>query len=191
MTKRIGILGGTFNPIHIGHLSIAQTVQEKFELEKVLFVPAFRPPHRSITRLASPEERFQMVRLGIKSNPLFEVSDFEIKREGKSYSIDTVKHFRKVYPKGTKLFFIIGADNFAELSEWKCIDEILEIVSFIVVNRPGYEIKNSKIKHYVVNMPGMDIASSHIRRLIAQGKSVKYLVPESVFRYIKRKKIFK
>ena len=190
MIKRIGILGGTFNPIHIGHLSIAQTVQERFGLEKVLFVPAFRPPHRNIVKLASPEERFQMVRLGIKSNALFDVSDFEIKREGKSYSIDTVKYFRKIYPKGTKLFFIIGADNFAELSKWKCIDEILEIVSFIVVNRPGYEIQDSEIKHYIVNMPGMDIASSHIRRRIAQGKSVKYLVPESVFRYIKRKKIY-
>lgn len=190
MTKRIGILGGTFNPIHIGHLSIAQTVQEKFGLEKVLFVPAFRPPHRNIVKLASPEERFQIVRLGINSNAFFDVSDFEIKREGKSYSIDTVKYFREVYPKGTKLFFIIGADNFVELSKWKCIDEILEIVSFIVVNRPGYEIKDSEIKHYIVNMPGMDITSSHIRRRIAQGKSVKYLVPESVFRYIKRKKLY-
>ena len=190
MTKRIGILGGTFNPIHIGHLSIAQTVQERFGLEKVLFVPAFRPPHRNIVKLASPEERFQMVRLGINSNAFFDVSDFEIKREVKSYSIDTVKYFREVYPKSTKLFFIIGADNFAELSTWKCIDEILEIVFFIVVNRPGYEIKDFKIKHHVVNMPGMDITSSHIRRRIAQGKSVKYLVPESVFRYIKRKKLY-
>lgn len=190
MMKRIGILGGTFNPIHIGHLAIAQTAQEKFNLDKVIFVPSYRPPHRNIVKLASAEERFHMVRLGTKSNPLFEVSDFEIKRRGKSYSIDTVEHFRKVYYKGAKLFFIIGTDNFAELPTWKQINDILKIVSFIVVNRPGHKIRSSKIRHHLVNMPGMDISASHIRRRISQGKSIKYLVPESVFRYIKRKKLY-
>lgn len=188
--KRIGILGGTFNPIHIGHLAIAQTAQEKFQLEKVIFVPSNLPPHRKILRLASAKQRYDMVRLAVKNNPLFEVSDFEIKKKGKSYSIDTVQHFEEVFAGKTKLFFIVGADNFLELKTWRRIDEILKIVTFIVVNRPGYDIPKTRIKHHSVIMPGMDIAASYIRKRIKQEKSIKYLVPESVFRYINQHKLY-
>jgi len=191
MAKRIGILGGSFNPLHMGHLSIAQAAQEKCKLDKVIFVPTYLPPHRKIKRLASAKDRYEMVRLGVKNNSLFEISDFEIKRKGKSFTIDTVIHFEESFPKGTKLFFIVGADNFSELHTWKNIDEILKIVSFIVVNRPGFKIPKKNFKYHVVTMPGMEICASYIRRVITQGQSIKYLVPEAVFRYIKKNRLYK
>ena len=132
-----------------------------------------------------------MVKLAIKGNPFFEASNVEINREGKSYTIDTVRHFKGEFGKGTKLYFVDGEDNYADLCSWKNIEDILEIVSFIVVNRPGYQVSEHDIRHYAVNMPGIDISASYIRRRIIQGKSIKYLVPDSIFGYIKRHKLFK
>ena len=189
--KRIGILGGTFNPIHIGHLAIAQVAQDKFDLEKVVFVPSYRPPHKKIANLASAKDRFNMVRLSIKSNPRFEISGFEIKKEGKSYTIDTVKHFRGLFPKKTKLFFIIGGDMAFDLYTWKDIKEILKRVTFIVINRPGHDDPKGKIKYLSAAMPGIDISSSYIRRCIIQRKSIKYLVPEGAFQYIKHHRLYR
>ncbi len=182
--KRFGVLGGTFNPIHIGHLAMAQMALERFDLDKVIFVPSNRPPHKKIANLASARDRFQMVRLAIKNNPSFAVSDFEIKRKGKSYTIETVKHLCSVYPQKTKFFFIIGGDSFPDLPSWKSIDEILRRASFIVVNRPGYAGGKGRIRHCSVTMPGIDISSSYIRRRVSRGKSVKYFVPENIFRYM-------
>lgn len=191
MMKRIGILGGTFNPVHIGHLAIAQTAQEKFDLDKVIFVPSNRPPHKGIRNLAPARDRFQMVQLAIKNNPLFEISDFEVLREGKSYTVDTLKHFCSVYSKRKKFFCIIGGDSFSGLSTWKRIDEILTMTSFIVVNRPGYAGRAGGIRHFSVIMPGIDISSSYLRQRIRQGKSVKYFVPESVLKYINQHNLYK
>ena len=189
--KKIGVFGGTFNPIHIGHLAIARSAQEKFNLEKVIFVPCHYPPHKRVSRLVSAQDRFNMVRLGIKDNPCFDISDFEIKKEGKSYSIDTVKYFRGKFSDKTKLFFIIGEDTFSDISSWKAIDEILKIVSFIVVNRPGYAACMPKVKHHSIISPGIDISGSYLRRHIREGKNVKYLVPEDVLKYINHHKLYK
>ena len=136
-TERIGILGGTFDPVHIGHMAIAQKALEKCRLDKVIFVPSALPPHKKMPRLASAWDRYRMVALAAQGNPRFEVSDYEVQKGGKSYSIDTVCHFRAQYPAETKLFFIIGEDNVDTLETWKEIDRIIEIVTFIVVNRPG------------------------------------------------------
>ncbi len=189
--QRIGILGGTFNPLHIGHLAIAEVAQERMALDKVVFVPSCRPPHKRIVNLASEKDRWEMLRLSIKHNPKFEISDFEIKKGGKSYTIDTVRYFQQQYGADDKLFFIVGGDSAAQLHTWKEIDEILKIVSFVVVNRPGHDNCTPNIAHHSVVMPGIDISSSYIRRLIAQGKSIKYLVPDEVFRYIRDNKLYK
>jgi nicotinate-nucleotide adenylyltransferase len=188
--KRIGILGGTFNPLHIGHLAIAEVAQERMELDRVVFVPSFEPPHKRLVYLAPAKDRLEMLRLSVKNNPKFDVSDYEVQKGGKSYSIDTVRHFQKEFGKETKLFFIVGGDSAPYLHTWKKIDELLKIVSFVVVNRPGNEDVGIEIPHHSVIMPGIDISSSYIRRRILQGKSIKYLVPEEVFRYIEKHKIY-
>jgi nicotinate-nucleotide adenylyltransferase len=187
---RIGIFGGTFNPIHLGHMAMAQKAMEKCRLSKVIFVPTALPPHKKIARLASARHRYHMVALAIKGNPRFEISDYEIQKGGKSYTIDTVRHFQRALPRGAKVFFIIGEDNLAALDTWKNIDDILEIVTFIVVNRPGFKNKQKKIPFQSVNMPGMDISSSYLRRGIVQGKTIKYLVPENVLEYIEKHQLY-
>lgn len=189
--KKIALFGGTFNPVHIGHMAMAQVAMEKFGLDRVIFIPSNTPPHKTIKNLASARDRLQMTKQSVKGNPGFKVSDFEIKNPGKSYSIDTIKHFRKKFPKGTKLFFLIGEDGYAELDSWKKIDEILKSVTFIVVNRPGYNAKKGGVRHLSVTMPGIDISSSYVRRRAKEGKSVKYLVPEPAFRYIENHKLYR
>jgi len=190
-TERIGILGGTFDPVHIGHMAIAQKALEKCRLDKVIFVPSALPPHKKMPRLASAWDRYRMVALAAQGNPRFEVSDYEVQKGGKSYSIDTVCHFRAQYPAETKLFFIIGEDNVDTLETWKEIDRIIEIVTFIVVNRPGFRNHQKKIKFQSVMLPGMDISSSYLRRAIAQGKTIKYLVPDKVLEYIEHNQLYK
>ena len=190
--KRIGFFGGTFNPIHMGHLAITQMAQERFKLDKVIFIPSHQPPHKNIApkELASAQDRYKMVKLAIAGNEHFEVSDVETKRDGKSYTVDTLRHFRKIYPPKAKFFFIIGGDSLGTLSQWKNIEEILQLATFIVVNRPGYsDIKN--IKHLTVTKPGIDISSSYLRQRINSGKSVRYLVPEAIYHYIIKYGLYK
>lgn len=189
--KRIGFLGGTFNPIHVGHLAIAQTALEAMHLEKVIFIPSNWPPHKTTASIAPAKDRYQMVKLAVKGNPQFDVSDFEIKKDGKSYTIDTLWHFRRVYARDTQLYFIIGGDTLSQLKSWKYIDDILKISTFIVVNRPGRFPKAEGIDYYSISMPGIDISSSYIRGRIAQGKTTKYFVPEEVLMYIKKHKLYK
>ncbi|OGX07776.1 MAG: nicotinate (nicotinamide) nucleotide adenylyltransferase, partial [Omnitrophica WOR_2 bacterium GWA2_47_8] len=156
---KIGILGGTFNPIHVGHLAIAETALEKMGLNKIFFVPCHTPPHKEDKSLTAPSHRYNMVKLAIDENPRFEISDFEIQKKDKSYSIDTVKHFKNVFPK-SELFFIIGYDMLDGLKQWKSIDEILKLASFIVINRPEYKKKENGIPYHTITMPGLDISSS-------------------------------
>ena len=132
-----------------------------------------------------------MVKDAVGDNPLFKVSDFEIKSPGRSYSITTVRHFCRILPVSTQLFFIIGGDSFPQLKTWKNIEDMLKMVTFIVVNRPGYSPRKNSIKHAAVTMPGIDISSSYLRRRVALGKSIKYLVPESVLEYIKKNKLYR
>lgn len=187
---RIGILGGTFDPIHLGHLRMAEVVREKMQLEKIFLVPTHIPPHKTFSGLASPKERLRMVRLAVKGNPFLSASDFEINRPGKSYSIETVRYFSKRFP-GAKIFFIIGADSLATLGEWKDISEILRLARFVVLNRPGDFAKPSAIKYSTVQMQGMDISSSNIRALVKQRKSIRYLVPEAVNQFILKSNLYR
>ena len=188
--KRIGILGGTFNPPHIGHLAIAQMAKEKMCLDKVIFVPSNLPPHKSADGVAAPKHRLAMTRLSVAKNSSLTVSEFEIKKKGKSYSVDTMRYFRKKFSRKVELFFIIGGDALSQLEKWKYIKDLVKITTFIVVNRPGRFKKKTWIKHNSVSMPGIDISSSYVRQRIAQGKTVKYFVPDNVIRYIKRNKLY-
>jgi len=189
--KRVGILGGTFNPIHIGHLTIAQMVREQMKLDKVLFIPSNLPPHKSKKYVVSAKDRYHMVRLAIQGNPHFEISDFEINKEGKSYSIETVSYFRDLFGRSTKFFFIIGSDLLPTLQTWRRISEIERIVSFVAVHRPGFKEKRSKVKVKLITIPGLQTSSSYVRHRITLGKTVKYLVPDDIIRYIADKKLYR
>jgi nicotinate-nucleotide adenylyltransferase len=187
---RIGILGGTFNPIHIGHLILAEEIREKLELDRVIFVPAFLPPHKENGEIARASDRIAMVKLAIKSNPYFSTSDIEIKRGGRSYTIDTVREFKKIYPDD-ELYFITGSDLLKYLDEWKDLENVLQMVKFVVATRPGYPLE--KIPSYIktVSIRAVDVSAFEIRECIKQGKSFRYLVPEAVFNYINKNKLYK
>jgi len=187
---KIGILGGTFNPIHIGHLILAQEAMEKISLDKIIFVPAYLPPHKDNSDIAGAGLRLEMVKLAIKGNKCFVVSDAEIKRDGRSYTIDTIKEFKKRYPQD-ELYFIIGSDLLKYLDEWKDLGEIISMVKFIVATRPGYSL--SEIPSYIktVAIRAVDVSGFEIRERVKEGKSFRYLVPEEVYRYIARKGLYK
>ncbi|MGE0269011.1 MAG: nicotinate-nucleotide adenylyltransferase [Candidatus Omnitrophota bacterium] len=187
--KKIGLLGGTFNPIHNGHLALAQTALEGLKLDKVIFIPAKLPVHKEPGVLISAFERFAMVELAIKGYHHFDISDVEIKREGKSYSIDTVKHFKKIFTKD-KLFFIIGSDTYARLHTWKKIDELVRLTSFVCINRPGINPRNKEKNCRYLEMPELNISSSYIRKRVSRKLPVGYMLPKDVDLYIKRKKIY-
>ena len=184
--KRIGFLGGTFNPVHIGHLAAAQAAKEALRLERVIFVPSHLPPHKTSRGVVAARHRFQMVRLATRGNPDLKVSDYEVRKRGKTYTIDTLEHFQKQFPSSTAFFFIIGEDMLDGLQKWRQIGDILKLVRFAVVGRPGYQKRKPKIPCRPVSMPGIDISSTDLRRRMRQGKTVKYLIPGSVEDYIRR-----
>ena len=187
---KIGILGGTFNPVHIGHLILAEEAREKLGLDKVIFVPTYLPPHKDNSDIAPAPERLSMVKLAIKDNRNFSVSDIEIKRDGRSYTIDTIKEFKTRYPKD-ELYFIIGSDLLKYLAEWKDLDEIIKMVNFIVATRPGYPLE--KIPAYIKTMPirAVDVSAFEIRSCVKENKSFRYLVPEAVYNFIRKKGLYK
>ena len=186
---KVGIIGGTFNPIHIGHLILAEEAREKLGLDKVIFVPAYLPPHKDGTDIARASVRLAMVKTAIKGNRYFSVSDIEIKRDGRSYTIDTIKALKKIHPHD-ELYFIIGSDLLNYLEEWKDLGEIIKMVKFIAATRPGYPLE--KIPSYISTMPirAVDVSGFQIRQAIKENKSFRYLVPEAVFRYITQKRIY-
>jgi len=186
---KIGILGGTFNPVHIGHLILAEEAREKLGLEKLYFVPTFLPPHKDNSDIAFAQDRLEMVKLAIDGNKYFYTSDMEIRRNGRSYTIDTLNEFKKKYPKD-ELYFIIGSDLLKYLDEWKDLDEIIKLIKFIVATRPGFPLE--KIPNYIKTMEirAVDISGFEIRKCIQEDKSFRYLVPDAVYKYIVKKKLY-
>jgi len=195
--KRLGILGGTFNPIHVGHLIIAEAAREHYGLSKVLFIPSSHPPHKEGQELIDAAHRYQLVSLAVADNPLFEVSDIEMQREGRSYSVETLKALRKGERGPTDYFFIIGSDSVPELKTWKNIEELVKLCTLVVVPRPGWEIQRmagqelglpawiqEELLRHVVSGPLIAIGSTEIRDRIRRGRSIKYLVPRPVEDYI-------
>jgi len=189
--KRIGILGGSFNPVHMGHLIIANTVLEKLNLDKVLFIPCYLPALKSSKNFAEPKDRFKMLSLAIKSNPKFEVSKIEIARRGTSYTIDTL---RELENENSKYYFIIGADNVRDFFRWKEPNEILKRAELVVTNRGGFETDIPKKllgkKILQCQIPNIEISSSDIRQRIASKKSIKYLVQREIENFIIKNKLY-
>jgi len=192
-TQRLGVLGGTFNPITIAHLIIAEQVSEVRRLDKVLFIPARVPPHKAGSDVAPAADRYRMTILATRSNPRFEVSRIELDRPGKSFTKDTLRELLDMYP-GTDLFYIIGSDAVAELSTWREPELVLKLARFLVVERPGHDMSLLEERYKksvdIVPVVGLDISSSDIRERVRQGRSIKYLVPAKVEEYIREKGLY-
>lgn len=205
---KTGILGGTFNPIHLAHLRIAEEVQQACQLDRVLFIPAAEPPHKTVAGEVSFQHRLAMVEVAIRNHPGFQASDLEIRRSGKSFSVDTLEILRREDPHGER-YFIIGLDSYRDIASWKDFARIFSLSHLVVTSRPGVELSDplaplpvavrkdfcydeqaEKILHksgnYLIFLKEthLDISSSQIRRLLAEGQSIRHLVPEGVADYI-------
>jgi nicotinate-nucleotide adenylyltransferase len=192
--KRIGILGGTFDPIHLGHLVMAEQVREKLRLNQVIFIPSANPPHKTERKLSPAGDRFQMTRLGVDGNSKFLVSDLELKRLGLSYTIDTLKQLKKLYP-GQEIYFLTGSDVLDEIQTWREPEQIYVQAKVVIAIRPGFdrfdpENRFAK-KSIIVPIIGIDVSSSQIRAKVRKGESIRYLVPIKVEEYINRKKLYR
>jgi nicotinate-nucleotide adenylyltransferase len=189
---KIALFGGCFNPIHYGHLILAETSREYLNLDQVIFIPAGKPPHK-VSDLAPAEDRYQMVKLAIQNNKYFSLSPFELKSKGKSYTYKTINFFKRKYPKD-ELFFLIGSDTLLEIDTWEKGTKILELCSFIVGMRPG--VPTEKVKKEILKkvtvfpLLGLDISSKELREYIGEGKSIKYFVPGNVEEYIYQNRLY-
>jgi nicotinate-nucleotide adenylyltransferase len=193
LKRRVGILGGTFNPIHLGHLMIAQDALELAGLDRVVFIPSATPPHKPLAGNVSGADRLRMVKLAIAGNDRFAVDDLEIKRGGKSYSVETVAELRRRQPD-VDWCFIIGGDSLAELHLWRDADRLVQLCRFVVLARPGFVARPARrltgVRYKVYAPHPVEIASREIRTRVAGNQSIRYLVPESVRRFIERKKLY-
>ncbi len=189
----IGLFGGSFNPPHHGHLLMAETIREHFNLSTVFFIPSFVPPHKQLEHLASERDRLAMVECAISGNRYFQCSDIEIRKGGISYTIQTVVEFEQRYPH-SQLFLIIGIDNLVDFKSWKSQEELLAKATLIVCDRPGFhqdDVPRDLIRHaHFVSAPMIGISSSDIRLRIKMGKSIRYFVPESVAEYIRANRLY-
>ncbi|MDA8334518.1 MAG: nicotinate-nucleotide adenylyltransferase [Peptococcaceae bacterium] len=197
----IGIMGGTFDPIHYGHLVTAEGARSDFGLDTVVFVPAARPPHKEPRRILAAEHRLTMTTLAVDTNPYFSVSAMEVERRGPSYTIDTVREMQLCYP-GREIYFITGADAVLEILTWKNVGELMEMCYFIAATRPGYQLENLQVKlaslppgrlariHSLV-VPALAISSTDIRQRVREGRPIKYLLPEVVEDHIHREGLYR
>lgn len=199
---KIGIMGGTFNPIHNGHLIVAEDVRVKCGLDRVLFITSGQPPHKPNSEVIDANHRYEMVCRAVSSNPFFEASRIEIDRSGYTYTVNTLQQLRTEYGVGTDFYFIIGADNIPELITWKEYERVFQMCEFIAILRPGHdwpaleaEIKSYEEKFgariYLVDSRLIDISSTEIRERCKRGKSIKYLVPDEVEEYILENSLYK
>ena len=197
---KIGIMGGTFDPIHLGHLATAEAVREIFSLDEILFIPAARPPHKLGKNVTAENHRLQMTILATQSNKFFRVSDMELKRKGLSYTLDTMDELHKIFGNSTELFFIIGADSLADLFKWHAAKELVAKCHFIATTRQGVDVNFSAVEKFFgevakehihrVTTLGLEISSTDLREKVRLGRSIKYLVPEAVEEYILREKLY-
>lgn len=216
MKKRIGVFGGTFNPIHLGHVKACLEVQEVFALDKILFIPSYIPPHKGSSDIAAPSDRMEMVELAVADYPQFIPSPMEIKAKGKSYSILTLSKLKTHYPNAW-IFFILGVDAFLEIDSWRDYEKVLEQCHFIVISRPGYRLEDAEYvlggkykkwihqvsaqeeiseelfeRHKIFLLPisALDLSSHELRKRIKNRKSITGCVAESVKAYIIKNKLY-
>lgn len=199
MAKKVAVLGGTFDPIHIGHLIMAEQTYNEFDLHQVIFMPSGNPPHKDSGRVTGSVHRLKMTGLAVRDNKHFTVSEWEIKKEEESYTVDTLSHLEKTYPDW-QIFFLIGADSLFDVFNWKKPEYILGHANLIVVSRPGYNLekiyKDDRFRPYrqrinVLDGILIDLSSSRIRDLVRKGSSVKYLVPREVEEYIRFNNLYR
>jgi nicotinate-nucleotide adenylyltransferase len=215
--ERIGAFGGTFNPIHSGHLRAAAVVQERFLLDKVLFIASYIPPHKNSVDIASALHRLRMVEIAVRRYPRFIPCSIEVEAKGKSYSILTLNKLKELYPEA-ELFFILGIDAFLEIDTWRDYEHVLNQCYFVVITRPGYHLEDaggilggrykekihklggsevveddllSSFKIFLLPIEALDIASTKIRKRLKRGESVKAMVSEGVEDYIKKNNLYR
>lgn len=206
-TMKIGVLGGTFNPVHFGHLRVAEEVREEFALDKIIFIPSGVPPLKR-QDIIDANHRLKMTALAIDGNPFFEVSDIEVKHKKPSYTVDTLTYLKTLYQRDS-LFFIMGIDAFFELKFWYKYEELLRMVDFIIMSRPGFnnlqnsefieykesencfKLKNSDRRAFFVSVSPFWISSTMLREMIRKGKSIRYLLPDAVRQYIEENELYR
>jgi nicotinate-nucleotide adenylyltransferase len=191
--KRLGIMGGTFDPIHNGHLVAASEVASRFGLDEVVFVPTGQPWEKSDYRVSPAEDRYLMTVIATASNPRFQVSRVDIDRAGPTYTVDTLRDLRTVYGPEVELYFITGADALDRILSWKDADKVFELAHFIGVTRPGFELSDAHLPAdtvTLVQVPAMAISSSDCRARVAAGLPVWYLVPDGVVQYIAKRRLY-
>lgn len=196
---RLGIMGGTFDPIHYGHLVTAEQAREALKLDLVLFMPAGRPAFKQDKHVTDAEDRYAMTLLATAANPAFDASRFEIDRGGVTYTIDTLRALRSHYPDNVKLFFITGADAIMDLLTWHDAEQMAVLATFIAATRPGYDIRQARDRvdaspapfdvRYI-EIPALAISSTNIRERVSRGNSVRYLTSESVIGYIRKNGLY-
>lgn len=195
-------MGGTFDPIHVGHLVTAEEARQQFDLNSVIFVPTGMPPHKNSANISLPEHRYLMTTLAVMSNPYFFVSRVEIDQDKPTYTIDTVKYYSARKNPEPEIFFITGADAILEIFTWKDYEELLNLCTFIAVSRPGYSLDRfhesldktapeMRQKVHLLEIPALAVSSTFIRERVALGKTIKYLTPEPVEQYIKKHELYK
>jgi nicotinate-nucleotide adenylyltransferase len=213
--RRLGIVGGTFNPIHVGHLRSAEEVCEAFDLQRVVFIVSAVPPHKAPGGIIEAAHRFEMVRRAVKDNPNFDASSIEIGRRGASYTVDTLSYFRRRLGADADIYFILGLDAFSEIGTWRDYNRLFELAHFVVTDRPTPQSMEpdcfippevsglfspkgrnsfshgSGTRLFFHNITGLDISATRIRRLVGEGKSIRYLVPAAVSRYIQQKGLYR
>jgi nicotinate-nucleotide adenylyltransferase len=193
MAKRVGIMGGTFDPIHHGHLVAASEVAALFELDEVIFVPTGEPWQKPIRQVSPAEHRYLMTVIATASNPRFWVSRVDIDREGPTYTVDTIRDIAAQRP-GADLYFITGADALAQILSWKQAEDALGLAHFIGVTRPGYELSDAHLpidSVTLLDVPAMAISSSDCRARVEEGHPVWYLVPDGVVQYINKHNLYR
>lgn len=191
---RIGLFGGTFDPIHVGHLILAEEARERLELEKIIFIPSGIPPHKHHHSISDSGLRLEMTRLAIEGNEHFELSDFEIGHEAASFTVETVNHFKHTLGQETQLFLIVGADSILEISTWKEPRKLLSQCRPVVAGRPGFDLDGlePELRERAKTLEGVlvDVSSTDIRQRVAAGRSIRYLVPASVASFILEHKLY-
>ena len=186
--NRIGLLGGSFNPPHMGHLVIAEQARDQLGLDEVWFIPAANPPHAAGKKTIESEYRIDMLVRAISGNSYFDLNTVEVERGGVSYTYDTIVELREKYPE-KEFFYIIGADMVQDLPTWHRIDELMELVQFVGVNRLKYK-RESNYPLIWVDVPDVNISSTELRESVRKGSSIRYLVPNDVIRYIDEKGLY-
>jgi len=204
MGKKVALYGGSFDPIHHGHLIVARAVAEKLGIDRVILLPASGPPHKPAAAMAPARDRAYMVRAAIDGEPLFELRDYDLSRRGPNFTIDTVAHFRKELGDEIELYWIIGADSLAELPSWHKVENLVDACHIITARRPSADTMDwerlrlalgedrvEKLRGGLVASPAIEISSSDVRNRLRLGRSVRYMVPDAVHKFIKDHNLYK